>query len=188
MYNRLRKYLKPGTTAVVFAALCGCSLLGVGAAANTGPYAGGRGATLDKRMRSFVASFDSLSAQEFVEFFPRTGDVLYRHTRHTPNGAEVIIRRFSAAEIPVALEYSGPLWASFQFQFEGQLIGLLTHQVMVRTGEWRRVTESRFVPPDADPASPAFVEWRREGHHWVISEFGDESFEDVPLPAWVSDY
>lgn len=82
----------------------------------------------------------------------------------------------------------GPLYASFVFQFEGQPMGLLTHQVMVRKGPWRSVGESRFVPPDADPASPAFVEWRREGENWVISQLGDETFVDVPLPAWVLDY
>jgi len=136
-------------------------------------------------METFLASFDSINAEEFVEFFPETGDIIYRHTRHTSRGDEVVVRRYSAAEIPAALEYGGPLWASFQFQFEGQPIGLLTQQVMVRTGRWDRHGESRFVPPGADYQSSTYVEWRREESRWVISELADESFVDGPLPVWM---
>lgn len=168
--------------------LCACAMLASGPAPRSVADGGDSALSLNRRMEHFLASFDSISAEGFVEFFPRAGDVVYRHTRHRPDGDSVAVRRFGAAEIPTTLKYLGPLWASFQLQFEGQPIGLLTHQVMVRTGEWRRVGESRFVPPGADPASPAYVEWRREGHNWVISEFGDESFEDVPLPPWVLDF
>jgi hypothetical protein len=186
MYAKLRQSLGPGWTAGIGVILCGCALsAGVRAPASDSPGSDPV-AGLDRRMECFLASFDSISAAGFVEFFPRTGDVVYRHTRHTPGGDEVTVSRFRAEEIPAALRSSGPLWASFQFQFEGQPIGLLTHQVMVRTGRWRRVGESRFVPPDADPLSPAYVEWRSEGPNWVISQLGDESFVDVPLPPWMT--
>jgi hypothetical protein len=137
-------------------------------------------------METFLAAFDSISAEEFVEFFPRTKDIVYRHTRHTRGGDEVVADTIRAAEIPKALEFSGKLWASFQFQFEGQPIGLLTQQVMMRTGRWHRVSESRFVPPAADSSSSTYVEWQMEASHWVISEVGDESFVGVPLPPWVT--
>lgn len=152
-------------------------------------HAAGAGADmvldLEKRMESFLASFDSISAEDFVEFFPRNDEVAYRHTRHTSHGDEISIKRFHARSIPASLEYSGPLWPSFQFQFEGQPIGLLAHQVMVRTGRWLRFSEFRFVPPGSEASSPTYVEWRREGPRWVVSEFGDESFVDVDLPAWI---
>ena len=68
---------------------------------------------------------------------------------------------------------------------EAQPIGRLSHQVMHRGTGWRRVRGgSRFVPRDAPDDSPLFVEWRREGGTWVVSAVGDESFHDVPLPAW----
>jgi hypothetical protein len=139
-------------------------------------------------METFLASFDSINAADFAEFFPRTGHAVYRHTRHTVRGSEVVVRTFPAAEIPAALQYSRPLWASFQFQFEEQPVGLLTQQVMLRTGRWGRVGEFRFVPPGADADSPTYVEWRREGQNWVISEYGDETFVDVPLPSWMVEH
>ena len=188
MYGRLRRYSKPAGAAGMIAVLCGCALLANVPVTKTVAPGRNDAASLDRRMARFLASFDSIGAKDFVEFFPRTGEVVYQHTSHTPDGSAITVRRFGAAEIPGALRYPGPLYASFVFQFEGQPMGLLTHQVMVRKGPWRRVGESRFVPPDANPASPAFVEWRREGENWVISQLGDETFVDVPLPAWVLDY
>lgn len=185
MYEQVRKGFARGCVTGFCVMMCGCTLLAN--AREPAPTAHGShpAGSLEARMQSFVASFDSISAQDFVEFFPREGDVVYQHTRHTPEGDEVIVQRFRSEEIPLALKRPGPLWASFQFQFEGQPIGLLTHQAMVRTGTWRRVARLRFVPPDANSMSPAYVEWRVEGPKWVISELGDESFVDVPLPLWV---
>lgn len=165
MYTRAGRYSKRAIAAGMITVLCGYTLLAC-VPATPGAHRRDNTASLDRRMERFLASFDSISAQDFAEFFPRTGEVVYRHTSHTPEGDSVTVRRFVAADIPAALQYSGPLYASFVFQFEGQPMGLLTHQVMVRKGKWRRVGESRFVPPDADPASPAFVEWRLEGNNW----------------------
>jgi hypothetical protein len=38
---------------------------------------------------------------------------------------------------------------------------------------------------DGEPDdSGFFVEWRREGDRWVVSAFGDEQYDRVPLPRW----
>lgn len=167
--------------------LCGCSLSSGRQVPAPHPQRDDPLSSLDRRMEHFLASFDSLSAEGFVAFFPRSAEIVYQHTSHTPAGVKPVLRRLSPAEIPATLRYSGPLWASFQFQFEGQPIGLLVQQVMVRTGRWRRVGEFRFVPPDADDDSPTFVEWCPEGAEWVICGLGDETFVDVPLPTWMSE-
>jgi hypothetical protein len=182
MYAQLRRLVGYGW---IVGTLYGCSW-SRGSPARTQPS--GREdvvMNLDRRMQYFAASFDSISAPGFLKFFPREGDVVYRHTRHTPEGSEIIVKRLLASEISDALQQSGALWPSFQLQFEEQPVGLLPSQVMVRRGTWRRVAESRFVPPDADGISPTYVDWRREGPNWVISELGDESFIDVPLPPWM---
>lgn len=185
MYATLRRYFGPTCAAGTFVILCGCSFSPGERPPKPRSQGSGPVTTLDRRMETFLASFDSISAEGFVEFFPRTSDVVHRHTRHTSSGDQVTVTRFPAAEIPAALKYGGPLWASFQFQFEDQPIGLLAHQVMVRTGRWHQVGATRYVPPDAGAFSPTYVTWRMEGRRWVISEFGDESFVDVPLPPWV---
>lgn len=140
---------------------------------------------LESRMDLFLSAFDSISAEDFIDFFPRRGEVVYRHTRHTSQSLNITVKSFRAEEIAKALQYSGALWASFQFQFEGQPIGLLPSHVMARPGKWHRVAESRFVPPGADSTSLTYVQWRMEDRRWVISEFGDETFIDVPLPGWM---
>jgi hypothetical protein len=140
---------------------------------------------LQRRMEAFIAAFDTLGADDFAVFFPRRGSFKYRHTVHGDSGwvAEWI---FPGAQARQALaDESKPLWASFTVQWEGQPIGLFAHQVLERPGRWVRVYGTRFVPPGADRWSAIYVEWRREGGEWVISELGDELFPgSVPRPAW----
>lgn len=165
--------------------LCACSTSAGRGASLPSPSPAVRVTDLDRRMDLFLSAFDSVSAEDFIEFFPRRGEVVYRHTRHSPQSLEVTVKRFRADEVAEALRYSGALWASFQFQFEGQPVGLLPSHVMARPGKWHRIAETRFVPPGADSISLTYVQWRMEDQRWVISEFGDETFVDVPLPEWM---
>lgn len=141
--------------------------------------------SLQRRMESFLAAFDTMSAPDFRGFFPRYGEVTYWHTRHTDVGDSIRSISVSATEIADSLNYPGAFWPSFQLQFEGQPLGLLVHQVYEREGTWIRVDNSRYVPPGESRESPTFIEWRREDDQWVIAAFGDESFVDVPLPPWL---
>jgi hypothetical protein len=140
---------------------------------------------LRQRMEAFIAAFDTLPAEDFAIFFPKHGNFKYRHTVHGDSGwvAEWI---FPGSQARQALaDESKPLWASFTVQWEGQPIGLFAHQVLERPGPWVRAYGTRYVPPGADPSSAIYVEWRREGDEWVISELGDELFSGgVPRPAW----
>lgn len=169
--------------ALVFCvALGGCAMPVRGADPGAVTVTSPSDAELGRRMRDFLAAFDSISAPEFVAFFPRTGEVHYHHTLHLPHGDSVIARRYAAGEMAAALDFGGSLWESFQLQFEGQPVGLLPDHVFNHPKRWRRIGPARFVPPGADARSPTFVEWRREGGSWVVSAFGDESYDDV-LPA-----
>lgn len=140
---------------------------------------------LEKRMADFISAFDSLPPERFVSFFPKSDDFTYTRTVHGDGGG-VRKWRFPATQAGEALAGSDrPLWASFTVQFEAQPIGLFAHQVLERPGRWVRIYGTRYVPPGSGAASPIYVEWRREGAEWVISEFGDEIFpHSVPLPRW----
>jgi hypothetical protein len=137
---------------------------------------------VESRMEQFFAAVDTLGPTGLAEFFPKTGTFTYRHTIHQTQGDQSFEWRFPASEITAAL--AGPLWASFEIQFEGQPIGLFAHQLMERPGQWRRISRARFVPPGANACSATYIEWRLEGLQWVISELGDEHFQTGPLPSW----
>lgn len=184
MYRKLRAHFVQACVSGTLAVLCYSCAAGPREQAPTLDDGG----SLDRRMESFLLAFDSIPAAAFVEFLSHPNGVVYRHTRHTSSGEETFVEIYTAKQIPAALQYSGSLWPSFQFQFEGQPVGRLAHHVMVRTGRWRQVGYSRFVPPDADSTSATYVEWQREGLRWAISEFGDESFVGVPLPEWMLDH
>ena len=138
--------------------------------------------SLEQQMRGFLARVGRGNADSVAVFFPRQGDWTYIHTRHRAGGDSVGLWRIPGAE--TARAAWGPLQSSFWINPHGQPVGRFVHQVRHRPGEWRRVRGNRFVPPGASAASRIFVEWRREGGEWVISELADESFGGVPLPSW----
>ncbi len=140
-------------------------------------------ASLEARMREFMATVHRRPVDSAAVFFPRTGTFDYVLTSHYEDRSVRGIWRFPAADALAAIR--GPLRSSFTINYEGQRIGTLSHQVMERGREWRRVPGNRFVPPGATAASAAFVEWRKEGSEWVVASFGDEGFPGAPIPSWV---
>jgi len=115
-------------------------------------------------------------SESFAEWFPREGTWVWRQTLHgTPEGDRVVTWRFPAAQTVEALSSTGPLCRSF-FRGGGE-VGTIPTTIAGRLSDdsarWRRIG-LRFVPSGASASSPAFVEWRREGGRWVISELGDE--------------
>lgn len=141
--------------------------------------AGGLGST----MHAFLKRLQGMPG-EFQPYLPRTGDLTYIHTTHSPEGDSVRVSRFTVEEVAVQLQSGGPIFEALYHSPEHQVVGLLVNQVECRGIKWRRVTITRFVPPGADASSPVFVEWRREGRTWVISSFGDESFAGDMRPNW----
>jgi len=141
-------------------------------------------ATLEDRTGAFLRAVRRTDADSIAAFFPRAGDWTYVHTAHHRDGERVGVRRFRGSESLAAIQLRGPVWASFEIQYESQPIGLFAHQVMHRGTAWRRVRGNRFVPPGASASSAIFVEWRREGDRWVVSAFGDESFPSGRTPPW----
>jgi hypothetical protein len=142
-------------------------------------------ASLAARTRAFLTAINDVGPEGILEFFPSEGHFTYVHTSHQTTGDHRGVWRFAAEQKEDAIR-NGPLWASFEFQFENQTIGLFAHQIMMRGVRWRRVSGTRFVPPGETASSAIFVEWRREGSRWVVSSFGDESFSRLPLPPWMS--
>jgi hypothetical protein len=141
-------------------------------------------ATLQQRASAFLDAVRRTDGDSIATFFPRTGDWTYVHTAHYRDRDQISVRRFPGSESYAAIRLRGPVWASFEIQFESQPIGLFAHQVMHRGTAWRRVRGNRFVPPGASASSAIFVEWRREGDRWVISALGDESFPSGKTPPW----
>jgi hypothetical protein len=138
-----------------------------------------RMATLADSMRGYELS------ESFAEWFPREGTWVWRQTLHgAPEGGDrVVAWRFPAAQTVQALSSTGPLCPSF-FRGGGE-VGTFPTTIAGRLSDdsvrWRQVG-LRFVPRGASASSPAFVEWRREGGRWVISEFGDEHEYVTPRP------
>jgi len=141
---------------------------------------------LTVRCRAFLEAVSSSIPERVLEFLPNSGDLTYVHTLHRSGGDRIGIWRFPASDQIGAIQYQAPLWEAFVYHPEGQTIGTLHFQVLVRGTSWRRVRGTRFVPKGAPDTSAAFVEWRRENGRWVVSSLGDESFDDVPPPAWVN--
>lgn len=148
-----------------------------------GAQAGHHAEGLERRVQEFVSAVDTLGPHALTSFFPSAGGVTYRRSVHTLDGTRVGVWYIPASDIPTALD--GPLAESFDMNYESQPIGLFEHQVKLRRGPWQRVSSYRFVPPGGNATSPIYVDWRREGSTWVISEFGDEVYIDKrSLPAW----
>ena len=171
-------------------ALLGCAVIAA-------PVAGqqrGDAATPDRialgdRMQAFLRAVDREPPEALTRFFPRAGELTWVHTLHKDRGTRVTIRRYPSSALARALKYDGPLWPSFEIQFEGQPIGLFHHQVMSRQASalwsWRLVRGTRFVPAEEPETAGLFVEWRRESGRWVVSAFGDEGYRNVgKLPRW----
>lgn len=149
--------------------------------ATSGALRGGDG--LRARTRAFLQSIRISIATS--EYFPSTGELTYVHTRHAADGDHVEVSRFSAAQVAQQLASGGPLFEAVHPSPEGEVVGLLVNQAACRGVEWVRKAGTRFVPPGEDESSRAFIEWRRESRRWVISSFGDESFDDGRMPDWV---
>ena len=140
------------------------------------------GGDLHVRMQSFLAEIDTIGPTGLAHFFPRAGDFAYRRTIYNASDTIRSEWHFPARDVEGALD--GPLWESFEVQWEGQRLGLFADQARRRRGCWRRVADDRFVPPGADATSAIFVRWRLEGAIWVISVIADEQFTSEPLPSW----
>jgi len=146
-------------------------------------------ASLQARMQQFLHALRSARTDSVTAFFPRQGDFTRVYIEHREGRDAVSVWRFPAADLPRAIEYGGPLHASFSIDVERQPVGLFFHQVLVREafsrqGGWRRVRGTRFVLAGEPADAPLFVEWRREGGEWVIAAYGDEWFRGGKLPAW----
>ena len=132
---------------------------------------------LGSRMTALADSMRGYADSEsFADWFPREGSWVWRQTLHgAPEGDRVLTWRFPAAQTVEALSDTGPLCPSF-FRGGGEVETFPTTiagRLSRDSARWRRVG-LRFVPPGAPASSPTFVEWRREGGRWVISELGDE--------------
>jgi hypothetical protein len=135
------------------------------------------------RMQAFVDSLRYMGVDSAAAYFPRSGDFTWVETSHYDDRDAVGIWRFPAAEFRAA--YNGPLFEVLDIDHHGQRIGSLSHQIMIRRPEWRRVAGNRFVPADGPDSAPIYVQWRLEDGRWVISAIGDETFRsDKILPAW----
>lgn len=143
--------------------------------------------TLSARMHRFLDDVMGAPKDSLAAYFPRRGDWTWYHTVHQDGAPDRLgVWRFPAAATRDAVRTCGPAWESFEFQPEGQPLGVLSSQVLDHGTRWRRVSGTRFVPPGAAAGGPVFVEWRREDGTWVVSAFGDESFRSRPLPGAVA--
>lgn len=138
---------------------------------------------LDQRVSGFLSTVRTQHGQRIAGFFPTTGEFTYVHTLHRDGADSVTTRRLPSSLASQAI-VGGALRASFGIDHHGQPIGLFTHQVILRGTRWRRVSPTRFVPPNAEASSPIFVEWRKEADVWVVSAIGDETFTRRPFPDW----
>lgn len=140
-------------------------------------------AGLAARNAAFLDAAEVFDVDSMLSFFSRSNDFTYTFTFHHRNGDSIAVWRFPAAEAKRAIE--GPLRARLDDDGEFLGIGTFASALAFTLSDWRRVGESRFVPPRADAASGTYVEWRREGSQWVVAAFGDEGFEEGMEPAWL---
>ena len=140
-------------------------------------------ATLDQRAKAFLADVDSVQGGEALrKYFSESNAFIYVRTTHTAGGMRVGQWRFPAGEVGTAID--GPLAESFWLNPEGQPIGLLVHQLMIRGSKWVRVPGNRYVPPGANASSATYIQWTFENSEWVISEIADERYQSPPWPSW----
>ena len=141
---------------------------------------------LDGRMRAFLEVVEVGDHEGIAGFFPRSGDWTWMPTLlRAPEGTRVGVWRFRGEETLRAISPGGELCDSFDPPGDTGTPGrTLLRAAMSHPTGWRRVRGSRFVPPEASPRSPIFVEWRREDGQWVVSAFGDEqAYAPPPRPG-----
>jgi hypothetical protein len=137
---------------------------------------------LDARAHKFIEELPSMSRADLLDHFPEHGDVTYTLTVHRNGRSTQGTWRLPAKDVGAAL--LEPLFSSFFFNPEGQKIGRLIHQVVIREAPWYRVFETRYVPLGEGATSPIYLEWRLEHGRWVISAVGDENLDVSHLPRW----
>ncbi|HET7231208.1 MAG TPA: hypothetical protein VFJ16_14445 [Longimicrobium sp.] len=110
-------------------------------------------------------------AYEAQGFFPTRGEWSWTlTTRYRANPTAVGLWRFPAAQTDSVLADS-PVCGVFPLGTPCNPYDFLPEEP---PRPWRRVSATRFVPPDAGRHSATFVEWRRENGRWVISSLGTE--------------
>jgi hypothetical protein len=137
-------------------------------------------ASLAARMDAFLREVENTPNDELVWYFPRDAEWTWVQTLRDDAGrARTGIWRFTGGgEAYRAITADGPVCDSFdqpRGEF-GPYEGKFGMQVL-RAADgppWRRVRDTRFVPPGESAASTVFVEWRWEDGAWVIASFGDE--------------
>jgi hypothetical protein len=129
---------------------------------------------LERRHATFARATAAGDVARVREFFPDASDVTYVNTLHSERGDVNTAWRFPATEIDAALRYRGPLWYVFatggiEFVSPGSM-----NETAAKPGQrWRRSGRTRYV---ARTSRFVYVQWRCEGHLWVIGAFGDESW------------
>ncbi|HYW08358.1 MAG TPA: hypothetical protein VE913_15475, partial [Longimicrobium sp.] len=131
----------------------------------------------DARMLEFRTAVALLETDSVAAFFPRRGGWSWVRTIHHPGRPDrVEVRRFAASETRQVIGRGGAACVSFATNPHAAETGALVTEATYAL-RWRRSPGNRFVPVDAPARSPVFVEWRREDGRWVVSSYGDETFE-----------
>jgi len=131
----------------------------------------------DARMLEFRTAVARLETDSVAAFFPRRGEWSWVRTiRHPGRPDRVEVRRFPPSETRGVIGRGGAACVSFAADPNRVEPGALVTEATYAL-RWRRLPGNRFVPVDAPARSPVFVEWRREDGRWVVSSFGDETFE-----------
>jgi hypothetical protein len=146
--------------------------------------------SLPARMNAFVAALEDYAREELAGFFPREGAWTWVLTTHHEGRDDRTGRwRFETRDLAAAMDYPGPLCETFSQGGDAITMGTLMYTVTESrdeegvAGRWRHAGGTRFVPPDASPRSPVFVQWRREAGRWVVDAIGDERFRGPRLPG-----
>jgi len=146
--------------------------------------AGSPPATLEERMGAFLRVVGEGARDSIAAYFPRRGDWLWvhRNLERPKNAPAAGAWRFRGDETPRAMSEGGPLcWSFDQLRGDvGPYEGALGSRAIITRKRWRRVGDTRFVPPGESARSPAYVEWRLEDGEWVVSGMGDEQIYQRP--------
>jgi hypothetical protein len=133
------------------------------------------GWSLERTMGTFI---DDL--YDAREFFPTRGEWTWVLTTHYAGRPDSVGPwRFPAAQTDSAIGFNGPVCDAFR---SGDYVVLGTLVSRAGARPWRRVSGTRFVPPESGARSPVFVEWRREDERWVVASFGGEGDYMPPRP------
>ncbi|HEX6750983.1 MAG TPA: hypothetical protein VF092_27085 [Longimicrobium sp.] len=141
-----------------------------GAAQDTTSWASRPGWSLERTMREFVNTLGGSAPG----YFPSRGEWAWVVTKRYPDGRRhANVWRFPAAQTDSALGWNGPVCNSFSSGDAVAIETIVSIAYESQQSPWRRVGETRFVPPGQPAGSPYWVEWRREDGRWVISAFGE---------------